>query len=494
MCRLLYLIGIFHSEGTDSISANLKLRPTNPVTSADMLRAPNAVRCSNQSEETELMLTMQPNSGIRISNTPLHDIDLDEGMHAWQSPLDYCREAQDGETLTMLPELTTEVPIRQNNLGALKQGKFQGWDRFVEAGEERLSMSRKRKHGEVIDTFVAGIYDDEQRSLCEKELDAAGWTWANLKKFVKEHTAGESETQARRRTEPLSHKHEKGKVCPVCSKKPVTTKKSEKRLALEQPRRNAVEQVFQPVQIVQIPETLRRSSRIFGQSQNSQPVIDLTNKTTFATQRTTKAHPANASSNDSDTGIPAQTLRPIINRVNVVTTPDNFTSASAQATTMAARDMKIAALQARLQQNDLSPLNKNRNHLSNAEVSVESQTKKKKTVLFQEPGANSSAKPDPVTPINRSIEEVELGLVSQCQNVEGSTAKATESQTSKKRKLVDRLEPVMPQEAVLGTPMDKPINQTGAKEPERKKRRKKGKRAPLPTPMIPILPLTDEDE
>lgn len=103
------------------------------------------------------------------------------------------------DSLIMLPEPITQPMNEQLNFRSLKQGKFQSWNQYLATCEGWIKSLPKRKEGAVVEAFVEGIYADETKTLCEKQLDEQGWTWANAKAIIEQHLKESENTQGLRR-------------------------------------------------------------------------------------------------------------------------------------------------------------------------------------------------------------------------------------------------------------------------------------------------------
>ncbi len=511
-----YLLG-----ATDSILAERRLSSTDLMASAGLLQASNIVPPSirHDSEETEDILTLRPNITLRANDTPLGDIDLDEGMLPWEPTSGRHQDEMPRETMTILPAIATINVQQSDDLSSLKQGKFQGWDRYLEDGQAIVDKLAKRKQGAIVELFVDGIYDVEQRGSCEQALDAAGWTWENVVDWVHRQVVENLETQARQRTKSLSHKHKKSEVRPLCSKEASTSGITDSPAA-NMPVPPSVS--AKPVEPIKTSDTRRRSQRIVDKRKASQGMTSgrdetaaggqrahMEDKTPSSTLSSMKKKAANAgkfSQTEAAKGSKVQQHRAVVmdreeaaealQRERRAKRPGDAqygdpakkqtlhrkgliqTASMAVGAVTSASQAIIPRTQ--IQQNNLELVKKDR--------SMRGRTDKATKLLSNTARAQAkpelpiTAKLNPVTPLNTPTYHQRQSFPSDERDMD----------STKKRKLIHQLEPAIAKQGLV-TPVDKAVRQTAAREPERKKRKKK-RRAPSPIPMIPILPLTDEED
>jgi hypothetical protein len=370
-----------------------------------------------------------------------------------------------------------------------KQGSLQSWDEYFAAGEALILKLPKRKEGSFLEAFVDGMYDDYLRRKCEMMLDEVGWSWVNLKNFIIKTSSTQIETQARQPTAPLSHRHRKGQVCPICSNKVNNSQPGDG----GNERRNSPsrEPLQQPVQFSLTADARRRSQRIHGQRQPSPVKTENVAKPKLSKGRMAKhVHRSQAVAQ----GIPVQAAKPEEAQTNVKTTKHGpAASEPGEATFTGAGGMILRTPGGEAEQKNLEAVHQN------GSVSEESQTtpdgpRSRTRAPTLETQPQHLPKFQPVTPTN-GINPHRRSNAFANSDTDAPTwvRDAPNRHDCKKRKPVQELEIPETVREDLVTPLGQEIKQTEPDERDRKERRRMGKRkrVALPIPLIPILPLSD---
>ena len=141
------------------------------------------------------MLTLNPHHFPSTNVSYLSDIDLDENMPALNAAPEIHQAVKYGDSMAMLLQVPATENSKREDLSTLKQRKFQTWDHYLATGEPFAVAFLKREEFRVVEAFVAGIHDDEERARCEKYLDGTHWTWDNVKSFATKLAGAEEQTQ-----------------------------------------------------------------------------------------------------------------------------------------------------------------------------------------------------------------------------------------------------------------------------------------------------------
>jgi hypothetical protein len=428
---------------TNRILADRKLHAAICARDIDALHASYIVHAN--SEDTP---TLQPNFHIQPDLYALSDIELDKNMGTPEPDADKQRQKLAGETTAMLPEnLISNFPQCQS-ASSLKQGKFQSWDGYLTAGEAVFATLPKRKEGAFVEAFVDGIYDEKLRQKCELTLDEAGWSWEAVKDYVMKSVTMEMETQARQRTESLTHKHRKGEVCPVCPKKVHVPQSGH--VANSVVNSPLLKPFQQSAQRLQIADLERRSQRIHQQ-----------NRVGWA-----------RATNMVETEIPKTRPAEFVDKSKKLT---NTTSAQKTVPEEAQTNIEMT---------------KEKSAAIEATTATLTGVGDKKKAPFGKTQPPSAAKFASITPMDYIGHQKSPAFPKTYANTMNDTREVSEKERSKKRKPAEQLEISKTVKRDLMTPLNGRIKPSNPGEPEQKKRRKKREVAPIP--MIPILPLSDE--
>ena len=439
----------------------------------------------HNSEQTEDMLTLRPNINIRAGSHPPGDIDIDENLLAPEPEADELRQTVPGETMAMRPGVPATKFHQHVSPSTLKQEKFQSWDRYLAAGEALKSMLPKRKEGAAVEAFVDGIYDEKLRQNFESVLDEVGWSWDSVKGFVKQHAAVEVETQARQRTESLTHKHKKGGVCPVCSKTAKASKDGEMATAIADIPPQLP--LHQAVQRPQTADPRRRSQRILQQSQASPG--EATKTVEPKPQKMIAPKPVEKSQVVIQGTLEQMTAAESAqDHVKSPKQKSIATKAGAGISTEGVRS--LATLQGGMQRKNLKLVKQDFGIRKDMETTPEL-PRNKKSIALQKTKTPAPANFQANTPINNTVHQDSPDLKNKHVNTTAISREVPKMRSGKKRKLVEQLEAPTAAKRDLAIPLNKRIGHGEAREPQRKKRSKK--RAVAPIPMIPILPLSDDE-
>jgi hypothetical protein len=211
------------------------------------------------------MPTLRPNPHTRAELYHAGDIDSDDTVLTPELVADEVGQTLPREILALLLGTPITECYHPRDSDRLKQGKFQSWDEYLAAGEASILKLPKRKEGNLVEAFVDGMYDEKLRRKCETMLDEVGWSWQNVKDFVMKNASAEMETEARQPTASLAHRHRKGEICPICSKKVNIPQPDDKRndIGNSSPREPSQQPVQRPWSVV----AGRKSQRIHRQTQ-----------------------------------------------------------------------------------------------------------------------------------------------------------------------------------------------------------------------------------
>ena len=448
----------------------------------DALQASGLVQAS--SEQTK-MLTFQPNANRRADSYPSRDFDLDEDVPTPEPEASRVEQTQLEDAMAILPGSLISSFHEVKDLSSLKQGKFQSWDDYFAVYNDFTSTMPKRKEGAIVEAFVDGIYDEQLRRSCETILDDVGWTLNGVKDFVEKHVAGEMETQARQRIEILTHKHKKGEVCPLCSKKLNVTHDSKVAITIaDNPPQTTIEEA---IQLPQTADLRRRSHRIHLQSLAS-PVAPFELTSTISSEksaaRAIEERPAVAQSTSADNAAHGEALTMAKKAKEKLPA----TGSREVKPTWGGRDVPLPKGTMQLRKTlETSKVD----HTTWKGTDAAPQVSRNEKTTLQQTRPPPAADFEPITPMNPTVRQNSLDLGKKYKNTATGTRQELEVQSSRKRKLIEQLEVPAVAERDLMTPLDKKIRQSEAKEPKRERIRKR--RAVPPIPMIPILPLSDDD-
>ena len=314
-------------------------------------------------ERPEELLTSRRSLNTQADLSHGGDIDLDETLLAPEPAADTVGQPQPAETVATSPGAPIAEHLWHKDSDRQKQGSLQSWDEYFAAGEALILKLPKRKEGTFVEAFVDGMYDDYLRRKCEMMLDEVGWSWENLKNFIKTSST-QIETQARQPAEPLSHRHRKGEVCPICSNKVNKSQPGDR--GNETRNSPSREPLQQPVQFSLTADARRRSQRIHGQRQPSPVKTENVAKPKLSKGRMAKhVHRSQAVAQ----GIPVQAAKPEEAQTNVKTTKHGpAASEPEEATFTGAGGMILRTPGVEAEQKNLEAENQN------GRVSEESQT------------------------------------------------------------------------------------------------------------------------
>ena len=234
-------------------------------------------------EEEEQMLTFNAPMSQRIQNSPLGDMSSDaEAMPTSQPHIESSRnvasmqEPPAQDTLATLHDAKTQEIYQQRNLETLKQGEFQTWGDYLAVGEMFVNAAPKRKEGAIVEAFVMGIYNDQQRLRCENLLDSHAWTWENIK-IIADNILGPEIAVPGNQSLPkqmlsAKHVHQAGHSCPICSKKSTRRKGKKKHQSAMEMSTTQVKQSARskPEQVLQNSDMKPLASSA-GPGHNTQP-------------------------------------------------------------------------------------------------------------------------------------------------------------------------------------------------------------------------------
>jgi hypothetical protein len=427
---------------TDRILAKGKLHPAICERDIDALHASCIIHAN--SEDTQ---TLQPNLRTQPDLYALSDIEVDKDMGTPEPSADKQPQTPPGEAMAMLPENLTSNFRQYQNTGSLKQGKFQSWDRYLTAGEALFATLPRRKEGAFVEAFVGGIYDETLRTKCELTLDERGWSWEAAKDYVVKSVT--LETQARERTESLTHKHRKGEVCPVCPKKVNVPESGHvANSVVDGPPSKTFQQSAQRPQIAD-PE--RRGQRIHQQNRTGRVRATEIIETEIAKTRPAK----------------------FVDKSEVLT---KYTSMQKKVPEEAQTNVKT------IKETPAAP------GPGAATLNV---VEEKEKALFGKTEPPSGSRFQSITPVDYINHQKSPAIRKTYANTTTGTREVSEEESSQKRKLAEYLEISKTTKRNLVTPLNRRIKPSNPSEPEQKKRRKK--RVVAPIPMIPILPLSDDE-
>ncbi|KAL9113475.1 MAG: hypothetical protein Q9227_002516 [Pyrenula ochraceoflavens] len=109
------------------------------------------------------------------------------------------------ESLSMLPDYTTQNLV-QACLLELHQATYTSLKQYIDQGTETLNKLPRRKEGQVVDNFVAGMREAKDRKHFERALDKAGWTWENVLKIFEDISRQTAQTDGRKAVSTISGK------------------------------------------------------------------------------------------------------------------------------------------------------------------------------------------------------------------------------------------------------------------------------------------------
>lgn len=428
-------------------------------------------------------LTLRPNVKILPNNHRRGDIDLDENLLTPDPEADAAGQTLSGKVMAMLPELPNTSSHHHKELSSLKQGKFQSWDQYFAAGEVLINSLPKRKEGAVVDAFVDGIYDDKLRRNFEKALDELRWSWKSVKDLVKESVTIELETQPMQRTESVAHKHKKGEICPVCSKKANVSQSP--KISIETANSSPQRSMQQSSQR-SLTADPRRSQRILQQNQPS-PVrgkIVLN-----PNPQTSRAPQYDNVFEGVPQGISAQKAVLREARPNVETTKEKPAVTGRGTPMLIGNGRTLAMPRDAVQERNLEVARQDPRIRAERTTTPELPRYNKRAPL-QETQPPSPPKLQPITVMNHTKHQDISTVAHNDGDVTSDVPDVPEKQSSRKRKLIEQLElPDTVARDVVTAP-HKAITYSKAREQQGEKRRK---RAVLPIPLIPILPLSDDE-
>lgn len=430
------------------------------------------------------MVALKPIVNTRAELDYASDIDVDDAMLPTEPVADEVSQALPGETTATLPGTPVTEYYRSKD-SDLRQGKFQSWDQYFADGEASILKLPKRKEGGFVEAFVNGMSDDRLRRKCEMMLDEIGWSWENVKSFVMKTASTAMEAQDRQLTTSLTHQHRKGEICPICPRNvniPQTDNEGNE-IRKSSPR----EPLQQPSQRPVTANSRRRSQRIRRQIRANPVRSESIVKPKPSKGRTAK-HTTKSQTATQETS--AHILRPEEAQANVEIAKQSSAATESREATFIGSGGILTMPRGEAEQKSLAVLHQN------VRISQKSRTtpevpRGRGTTLTLETQPQHPATFQPVTPINHTNHHYSNALPNSDVNPPTLVPDVPSKDDSKKRKLVEQLEiPDTIREGVV-TLLDQEIKQTEPDERGRKKRRKK--RAAAPIPMIPILPLSDDE-
>jgi hypothetical protein len=430
------------------------------------------------------MVTLRPNVNTRAELDYASDIDVDDAVLPTELAADEAGQTPPGETIATLPGAPMTEYYR-SKYSDLRQGKFQSWDLYFADGEASILKLPKRKEGGFVEAFVDGMSDDRLRRKCEMMLDEVGWSWENVKSFVMKTTSTAMETQGSQPTTSLTHQHRKGEICPICSKNVniPQTDDEENEIGNSSPREPLQQSSQRPLTV----SSRRRSQRIRRQIRANPVRSESIVKPKPSKGRTAK-HITKSQTATQETSVHIR--RPEEAQANVRIAKQSYTATESREATFVGSGGILTMPRGEAEQKNLAVLHQN------VRISQKSRTtpevpRGRGTTLTLETQPQHPATFQPVTPINHTNHHYSNALPNSDVNTPMLVPDYPSKDDSKKRKLVEQLEIPDTIREGLVTLLDQEIRQTEPDERERKKRRKK--RAAEPMPMIPILPLSDDE-
>jgi hypothetical protein len=416
---------------------------------------------------------------------------LDETLLAPEPAADKVGQPQPAETVVMPPGTPVAERLCHKDSDCQKQDRLQSWDEYFAAGEALILKLPKRKEGSFVEAFVDGMYDDYLRRKCGMMLDEVGWSWENLKNFIIKTSSTQIETQARQPTAPLSHRHRKGEVCPICSNKVNNSQPGDR--GNETRNSPSREPLQQPVQFPLTADARRRSQRIHGQRQPSPVRTKNVAKPKLSKGRMAKhVHMSQTVAQ----GIPVQAAKPEEAQTNVKATKHGpAASEPGEATITRARGMVLRTPGGEAEQKNLEAVHQNGSVSEECQMTPDGPRSRTRAPALETQPLHL-AKFQPVTPTNGiNHHRRSNALANSDTDAPTWVRDAPNKHDCKKRKLVQELEIPDTTREDLVTPLGREIKQTEPDERDRKERRRMGKRkrVAVPIPLIPIVPLSDDE-